>query len=191
MHDSTFPFCSDIVRRCPRLFHVPKMYPISQRLRRPQKVWRIPSLPNMAATHARPWSSLSQSCAICRKRSGSFRPPHRRALRVARPAASSPSERDLPMPHLAFGPEDRDHYTLRQVAELRLGLAFDCRNCGKFTSLDVLTLIERYGAATELGNLRPKARCSRCGKQAADVLTRVPGVRGERAWWPRPPGATR
>jgi hypothetical protein len=92
------------------------------------------------------------------------------------------------MPHLAFGPEDRDRYTLRHVAELRLGLAYDCRNCGKFTSLDVLTLIERYGAATEL---RPKARCSRCGKRAADVLTCVPGVRGERARWPRPPGATR
>jgi hypothetical protein len=95
------------------------------------------------------------------------------------------------MPHLAFEKEDRDRYTLRQVAELRLGLAFDCRNCGKFTSLDVMALIARYGATTPLSKLRSKAKCLRCGKRAADVLTRMPGVRGDRAWWPRPPGATR
>jgi hypothetical protein len=95
------------------------------------------------------------------------------------------------MPSLVFGPEDRDKYTLRHVVELRLGLAFDCRNCGKFTSLDVVLLIERYGAAMRLGDLRPKAKCSRCGKRTADVLTHLPGVRGARAWWPRPPGATR
>jgi|HubBroStandDraft_5_1064220.scaffolds.fasta_scaffold1027500_1 hypothetical protein len=95
------------------------------------------------------------------------------------------------MPELVFGPNERDKYTLRQIVEFRLGLAFDCRNCGKFSKIDVLTLIERYGAATPLGALQSKGKCSRCGKRAADILTHDPGVRGDRAWRPRTPGATR
>jgi hypothetical protein len=95
------------------------------------------------------------------------------------------------MPELVFGPDERNKYTLRRIVELRLGLAFDCRNCGKFAKIDVLTMIERYGAAALLGALQAKAKCSRCGKRAAEILTHDPGLRGDRAWGPRPPGARR
>jgi hypothetical protein len=43
-----------------------------------------------------------------------------------------------------FGADDRDRYTLRKVAELRLIVVFECRNC-RLSQADVLGLIERYG----------------------------------------------
>ena len=94
-------------------------------------------------------------------------------------------------PRLVFGQEDRDRYTLRRVLEIGLTVAFECRSCRKISQMVVLDLVERYGMTTTLGELRSKAVCSRCGKRVADVLTRQPGVRGERAWHPRPPGASR
>ena len=95
------------------------------------------------------------------------------------------------MPHLVFGPEDRDRYTLRKVIELGLTVAFECRSCRRVSQVILLDLVERYGITTTLGELRSKAVCSRCGKRVVDVLTRECGVRGARAWHPRPPGATR
>ena len=95
------------------------------------------------------------------------------------------------MPHLAFGQEDRDRLTLRQVLELGLTIAIECRSCQRISQAIVLDLVERHGLATTLGDLRSKAVCSRCGKRVADVLTRQPGVRGAKAWRPRPPSGTR
>jgi hypothetical protein len=95
------------------------------------------------------------------------------------------------MPHLAFGQEDRDRYTLRRVLELGLTVAFECRSCLRVSQMILLDLVERHGITTTLGELRSKAVCSRCGKRVVDVLTRERGVRGARAWHPRPPGATR
>jgi hypothetical protein len=94
-------------------------------------------------------------------------------------------------PRLAFGQEDRDRYTLRRVLELGLTVAFECRSCRKISQVVVLDLVERYGITATLGELRSKAVCSRCGKRVADVLTRQPGVRGDKAWHPRPPGESR
>jgi hypothetical protein len=91
------------------------------------------------------------------------------------------------MPQLAFGQEDRDRLTLRQVLELGLTVVFECKSCRRVSQTIVLDLAERHGLATTLGELRGKAVCSRCGKRVADVLTRTPGVRGSLAWWPRPP----
>jgi hypothetical protein len=62
------------------------------------------------------------------------------------------------MPRVVFGQEDRDRYTLRQVAELRLVFVFECRNCRKVSEVDVLGLIERYGASVTVGEIRDKAR---------------------------------
>ena len=95
------------------------------------------------------------------------------------------------MPRLVFGQEDRDGFTLRRVLELGLTVAFECRSCRKISQVVVLDLVERHRLTTTLGELRLKAVCSRCGKRVADVLTRQPGVRGDRAWHPRPPGASR
>jgi bacterioferritin-associated ferredoxin len=94
------------------------------------------------------------------------------------------------MPRLAFGQEDRDKLTLRHVAELRLTVAFECRNCRHIAQKDILELIEEHGLAAKLGDLRSRAKCGRCGKRAAEVL-KTPGVHGSRAWWPHPPRATR
>jgi hypothetical protein len=98
---------------------------------------------------------------------------------------------DLAMPHLAFGQEDRDRYTLRRVLELGLTIAFECKACHRISQAIVLDLVERHGIGTTIGELRGKAVCSRCGKRVADVLTRQPGVRGAKAWHPRPPSGTR
>ena len=95
------------------------------------------------------------------------------------------------MPRLVFGQDDRDQYTLRRVVELGLTVAFECRNCQKISQRNVLDLIERYGMTVKIGELRPKAVCSRCGKRQADILMRERGIRGARAWWPRPPRGTR
>jgi transcription elongation factor Elf1 len=95
------------------------------------------------------------------------------------------------MPKLVFGPDDRDKYTLRRVVELSLAVAFECRNCHKLAQSNVLDLVERYGLRTKLGELRAKAVCRRCGKRAADVLMRDPGMPRGREWWPRPPLGTR
>jgi hypothetical protein len=94
-------------------------------------------------------------------------------------------------PWLAFGPEDRDDYTLRKVAELRLAVAFECRNCRHLAQRDILELIDKHGLAARLGDLRRRATCEHCKKRVAEVLLRHPGVRGGRAWFPHPPRATR
>jgi len=95
------------------------------------------------------------------------------------------------MVHIVFGQADRDRYTLRQVVELRLLVVFECRNCRKVSEVDLLGLIERYGASATLGEIRTKARCRICKKQSADVLMREPGWRKDTGWCPRPPFATR
>src|SRR5271155_1235362 len=88
---------------------------------------------------------------------------------------------------LVFGPEDREGYTLRKIADLRLMLAFECRNCHKLSQPDFLDLVARYGPNATIGELRPRAKCSRCGKRTADVLLKSPGTPRERGWEPRPP----
>src|ERR1700687_6202758 len=71
------------------------------------------------------------------------------------------------------------------------GFRFECRNCRKVSEVDVLGLIERYGATATVGEIRDKARCRICKKRTADVLMRQPGSRKDFGWWPRPPRATR
>jgi hypothetical protein len=95
------------------------------------------------------------------------------------------------MPRLVFGPDERDGYTLRQVAELQLFLVLECRNCRRVSQLDVLGLIERYGTNATLREIRTKGRCRVCKKQTADILMREPESRKNEGWWPRPPRARR
>lgn len=90
-------------------------------------------------------------------------------------------------PTLIFGQGDRDAYTLRKVAEPRLTLVFECRNCRKVSRADLLDLVARYGPEAQLGDMRPQGRCSRCGKRAADLLMKAPGYPPQRGWWARPP----
>ena len=90
-------------------------------------------------------------------------------------------------------PDRRDpaDYTLRDVVERRLRLVFECANCWKIAEIDVLDLVARFGPETPLGVTRFRARCQRCGKRRARPLLHDPVNRGERAWWPQPPGARR
>jgi len=80
---------------------------------------------------------------------------------------------------------------LRKVAELRLAVAFECRNCRHIAQCDVLDLIGEHGLDMKLRDLRRRARCERCKKRVAEILLRQVGIRGGRAWWPHPPRATR
>jgi hypothetical protein len=77
------------------------------------------------------------------------------------------------------------------VAELRLILVSECRNCRRLSQVDVLALIERYGTHATLGETRQKGRCHVCKKRAADLLMWEPGSRKDLGWWPRPPHARR
>lgn len=95
------------------------------------------------------------------------------------------------MPHVVFGPDERDGYTLRDVAERRLLLMLECRNCHRLSQLDVLELIARYGTDATLKEIRTKGRCGRCKHRVADVLMREPHARKHEGWWPRGPRATR
>lgn len=95
------------------------------------------------------------------------------------------------MPQLVFGPDQRDRYTLRDVAERRLVLMLECRNCHRLSQLDVLELIARYGTQATLKDIRFKGRCRRCKHRSADVLMREPGSRKHEGWWPRGPRANR
>ena len=94
-------------------------------------------------------------------------------------------------PTLFFGQGERDQYTLRRVVELRLAVAFECKNCRHLSQFDVLDLIDRHGLSTKLGDLRRRARCTYCKKRVAEILLQQPGIRGGRSWWPHPPRATR
>ena len=53
------------------------------------------------------------------------------------------------MPHVIFGPDERDGYTLRDVAERRLLLMLECRNCHRLSQLDVLELIVPLNGAIQ------------------------------------------
>lgn len=90
-------------------------------------------------------------------------------------------------PMLVFGPDDRDAYTLRRVAELRLTVALECPNCRRVLQLDILDLIGRFGTSETVGAVRRRARCSLCKHKGAAALLRFPGIRGDKAWSPRPP----
>jgi hypothetical protein len=90
-------------------------------------------------------------------------------------------------------PERRspETFTLRDIVEERIGLYFECANCGRVTPADVLTLVARFGPESLLEPIRFRARYSRCGKRRARPLMRFPLTRGVDEWWPVPPGATR
>ncbi|WP_152981905.1 hypothetical protein [Prosthecomicrobium hirschii] len=84
-----------------------------------------------------------------------------------------------------------DAFTLRDVVERRLAMVFECANCRRVTQVDVLNLVARFGPEMAVEAVRFRARCQRCGKRRARPLFRDPAIRGDRAWWPKPPGATR
>ena len=78
-------------------------------------------------------------------------------------------------PKLASDQRDRDQCTLRQVLELGLDLVLECRNCRRITYVDVIGLVDRFGSAATLGEIRRKARCRLCRRQRVTTLLRKPG----------------
>jgi len=93
-------------------------------------------------------------------------------------------------------PREPDHrspetFTLRDLVEQRIGLYFECANCGRLTPVDVLDLVARFGPESRLEPISFRARCSRCGKRRARPLLRFPLRKGLDEWWPRSPGLIR
>ena len=60
-------------------------------------------------------------------------------------------------PKLASDQRNRDQCTLRQVIELGLDLVLECGNCRRSTYVDVIRLVERFGSAATVGDVRRKA----------------------------------
>lgn len=89
-----------------------------------------------------------------------------------------------------FGSGDLDSYSFADVRELQVAAGLECRRCHKFAALDLDELERKCGVET-LGALKRRARCQRCGGRDPVILIRSPAMRGDRAWFPRPPGLTR
>jgi hypothetical protein len=85
-----------------------------------------------------------------------------------------------------FGHGDLDRYSLAEVVALKIHAGFECRKCRKFAAIDIDELTRRNGCQFTLGEVRKLARCRALRKQAASEA-----IRGDRAWFPRPPGYTR
>ena len=87
-----------------------------------------------------------------------------------------------------FGRGDLNRYSLAQVTALKVSAGLECR---KFAAVDVDELTRLHGCQFTLGEVRHLARCRRCGSKLPFVLIRSQAIRGNRAWYPRPPGASR
>jgi len=88
-----------------------------------------------------------------------------------------------------FGHGDLDRYSLAEVAVLKVSAGVECRKCRKFAAVDVDELTRLHGCQFTLGEVRHLARCRRCGSNLPFVLIRSQAIRGDRAWYPRPPGS--
>jgi hypothetical protein len=82
-----------------------------------------------------------------------------------------------------------DSYTLRYLVEKRVSPFFECCKCEKRALIDVIAMIDLYGSATTLGELRSRARCSRCKSTQADII--LNNHSRDYTWFPRPPHAGR
>jgi hypothetical protein len=76
------------------------------------------------------------------------------------------------MPLIDLQERDVDKWTLRLVIE-RGALAFECRNCWHLSQVDVLGLVERFGAEALVSDLRRRARCRLCRSRRVRSLVRT------------------
>jgi hypothetical protein len=83
-----------------------------------------------------------------------------------------------------------DSWSLRQVVE-QGQLTFECNNCWRLAAVDVLDLVERFGADATVGRIRRQTICRICHTRGARALVRLKGMRKDRAWLPVPPRASR
>jgi hypothetical protein len=67
---------------------------------------------------------------------------------------------------------DVDKWALRLVVE-RGARAFECRNCSHVAQVDVLELIEQFGADAIVGDIRRRARCRMCRSRRVRSLVRL------------------
>jgi hypothetical protein len=85
---------------------------------------------------------------------------------------------------------DVDKWTLRLVIE-RGALVFECRQCWHVAEVDVLGLIERFGADALVADARRRARCRLCRSRRVRSLLRLKVGRKDLSWVPVPPRAGR
>ena len=68
---------------------------------------------------------------------------------------------------------------------------FECERCKRLSALDMPRLIDKHGAGTMVRDLMYRADSTKCGGRKVRPLLRLPGLRGEQAWWPHEPRAGR
>jgi hypothetical protein len=91
---------------------------------------------------------------------------------------------------LYFNDRHVDQWTFRQVLE-RGVLVFECRNCWHLSEMDLLKLVERFGAEGLVGAARARMKCRLCNSKQVRSLVRLRAFRKDLAWLPAPPRARR
>ena len=88
--------------------------------------------------------------------------------------------------------DERDvgRWTLRTVVE-QGSLMVECGNCWRLVRMDARKLIARFGPDAEVREVQARMVCRRCGSQRARSLVRLKAARGDQAWLPVPPRASR
>ena len=80
------------------------------------------------------------------------------------------------MHRLVFGPDQRDRYTLRDVAERRLVLMLECRNCHTARAMDLTKQNPRAAQIHQRYLLTGQRTCIDCHKGIAHELPDMAGA---------------
>jgi hypothetical protein len=83
-----------------------------------------------------------------------------------------------------------DDWTLMQSFE-RGSIFIECGRCRRLAQIDIQPLVYRFGPDATLGALQARLKCDRCDRREAQILVHLQGIRGDKAWRPRPPRAGR
>jgi len=68
---------------------------------------------------------------------------------------------------------------------------FECRHCRHLSEIDLLKLVERFGADAAIGTARARMKCRLCNSKRVRSLVRLKAFRKDLAWLPAPPRARR
>ena len=91
----------------------------------------------------------------------------------------------------SFLDTDAESWTVLDVFS-RGFLAFECRKCWRLAQWDDLQLlVDKFGPDATLREIGRRSKCARCGSKNTHALVRIRGLRGDRAWRPCPPRASR
>lgn len=95
-----------------------------------------------------------------------------------------------PVPDAMRRPDSIVAWTLADAAKAG-AMVWECGKCARLCAADMDDLVARYGAVATIAAVRTHMRCRRCGRRQARALVRLRFGRGDRAWVPVPPRASR